>query len=121
MANRKIELALVMAAAGLLLWGMWRAINRGEPAVRGWTTEAMVALVALSAVNLFVRSTAIAFAAVAACAFFLALILLAALLGAPEGDPNRVPAILRALSFFAMIGVASLRQAMSLPPAAGAG
>ena len=113
MGNRKIEVALVVVAAALLFWGIARAVSRGEPAAKGWTTFAMVVLVVLCAVNVARRSTTIAFAVTAVCTLFVLLVALAALLGAPEENPNRSPAILRAVLFFLTIGIASLIQAMS--------
>ncbi len=121
MSNRKAEIVLILAAAALLAWGMWRATSRGEPAVKAWTSYAMIGLTIVCAANVFARLTPIAVAASAACALFVALVVLAAFLGAEEGNPNRFPAILRALLFFVLIGVASLMQAISSRAAAASG
>jgi hypothetical protein len=112
MANRKIEGVLSISAATLLAWGMWRAVSRDEP-VRAWTCVAMAGLVILSGLNIFVRARALAMALVAASTLFVALVVVAALIGAEHAAANRSAAIVRALLFFGLLGVASLMQAMS--------
>jgi hypothetical protein len=59
-------------------------------------------------------------ALVAACTFFVASVALAALLGAEHAAANRSAAIVRALLFFGLIGVASLMQAIAPRTAPGA-
>jgi hypothetical protein len=113
MPNRKVEVVLVLAAAGLLGWGMFRAAGRGEPAVKAWTSCAMIGLTVLCALNVFARWSAIAVACTAASAIFVALVVLAGLLGAEQANPNRMAAMLRALVFFVLVGIASLMQVMS--------
>jgi hypothetical protein len=113
MATRRAEAILVGAGAALLVWGMWRAVGRGEPATKAWTSYAMIAMVAVTAINIFARKSAIAIACGVLCVLFVALVLLAASLGAEQGAPNRVPAVLRGVLFFVLIGLACLLQAMS--------
>src|SRR5439155_17993552 len=113
MTRRIAEIALVVAAAALLSWGMSRAVARGEPAVKAWTSYAMVGLLVLCGVNAFIRSARVGSAVAVGCALFAALVFLAAMLGEPVGTQNRLPAILRALLFFVLIGVASVSQAIS--------
>jgi hypothetical protein len=113
MGNRRIEIALITIATALLIWGFARAVSRGEPATKGWTTFAMFGLVVLCAGNLFFRSNIIAYVVVAACTLFVLLVLAAALLGAPAENPNRIPAVIRSLLFFLSIGAAGLLQLMS--------
>src|SRR5262245_60401425 len=110
MAQRAAEIALVCVASGLLLWGMIRAINRGEPAVNAWTTYVMIGLAVLCSINIYVRSAGIGRLVVMVSAFFLVLVVLAALLGAPAENLNRLPAIARAVLFFAMVGGAGVLQ-----------
>jgi hypothetical protein len=112
MAIRKTEVVLVGAGAALLVWGLWRAGARGEPAAKAWTSYAMMALVIVTAINIFARKPAIAVACGVLCVLFLALVLLAALLGAEQAAPNRVAAVVRGVLFFVLIGVACLLQAM---------
>ena len=112
MAKLIAQFILVSAAAALLVGGVRRAGGRGEPAARAWTAYALWALVIVSALNIFARNRAIAIACGVACALLVALVLLAAALGAEHGTANRVPAILRAVSFFVLIGLAFGLQAM---------
>ena len=119
MTNRKIEGILIVSAAALLAWGMWRVTSRHE-AVRAWTCVAMAGLIVLSGSNIYARSRALAMALVAACTLFVASVALAALLGAEHAAANRSAAIVRALLFFGLIGVASLMQAIAPRTALGA-
>src|SRR5438552_3506949 len=121
MATRKAQAILVGAGAALLLWGMWRAVGRGEPATKAWTSYAMIAMVVVTALNIFARQRAIAIACGVLCVLFAALVLLAASLGAEQGAPNRVPAIVRGVLFFVLIGLACLLQAMSSSSSAASG
>ena len=112
MAKRIAQVILVSTAAALLVWGIRRAGGRGEPAARAWTAYALWALVVVSAVNIFARNRAIAIACGVVCAVLVAIVLFAAVLGAEHGTANRGPAILRAVSFFVLIGLAFGLQAM---------
>ena len=45
---QKLDLVLIILAAGLFVWGIVRAINRGEPAVSSWTSYVMLGTIILA-------------------------------------------------------------------------
>jgi xanthine/uracil/vitamin C permease (AzgA family) len=72
----------------------------------------MMAMVVVTALNIALRKRAIAIACGALCVLFVAAVLLAASAGAEHGAANRLAAIVRAVLFFVLIGVACLLQAL---------
>lgn len=97
-------------AAGLFLWGMFRAVNRGDVVVHSWTTYAMPALAILAGFNSFMRSKRLANVVLAICGSFVSVLLVSAYLGPKEGGAYPIAAVVRAFVFFCLLAAAAWRQ-----------
>ena len=103
MKTRIIELILILMAAALFTWGVARAVNRGDPAAKRWTTYAMSGLVILAGVNIALRSKTLAGVILAVSALFLLLALAAALLSQADRTPHPILAVVRSIIFLALL------------------
>lgn len=113
------DLYLILVAAGLFLWGILRALARGDPAVYAWTTFAMAGLLVLGAVNSFVRSGRSGTLVLVVSLLFAGLVVAALLLTLAEGISQEAFPALRALFFFALTGAAGWLQRRPVPTTPG--
>lgn len=111
--SRSREIALLVAAAGLLTWGIARAIGRREPALASWTTWATVGLLVAAIANSRFRSRRLATPITWVSGLFAVIVLLAAVLSARDGAPPDAGAAVRAFLFFVCVGAAGRMQARS--------
>lgn len=111
MSTRRKETVLVVAATALFVWGLTRAVNRGEPAIHSWTTFVMVGLIILSSLNINFQSRKIAVALMWVCGLFSMIVLLAAILSVSDGKPQKLFAVFRALTFFVLVGTSNYLNA----------
>lgn len=113
MNKRRMESLLAIAAVALLVWGGMRAIERGDPVIRAWTTYFMFGLGAAAGSNIYIRSKRLAVTVCAFCILFILLAASAAWLEMQAGEPHPPLAVVRAALFFTLLGAASWIQIRS--------
>ena len=108
--GKRLDLVFILLAALLLAWGIVRSMERGEPAMRSWSTYGMCILVFLSALNSSLRSSGLAHLIMVVCGLFIAVVGVTAILATQDGTPFRLLAVAKAISFFGLLGIASWLQ-----------
>ena len=121
MKTRTLEFIIVLVAAALFTWGVLRAVKRGDTAATSWTTYVMSGLVVLAAGNIAIRSRKLAAVVLVVSALFILLALAAALLSQADGKLHSVPAVIRSIAFFVLLGLAGWIQMHSTRPPADTG
>ncbi len=110
MKKQYLETMFVVAAVAILLSGYFRAAERGDMAIRAWTTYFMFGMGASAGVNIFIRSRKVALAIFVFSVLFILLTASAAWMEIHSGSPYPPFAVIRGISFFILLIIVSWIQ-----------